>query len=253
MGALVVVVMLCAADGGVRPPYLPAPAEAETAQARYRLERDPGKGWRYDDARFGARIGEDGSVSFADHHGTIGLLLPLPLPLPEGTPSLESALRGLKGRNLRPAPLPSGTGILVSPPGTPPRMSPYRPSPSEECVYPRPCFFQAGVMFLTVAGTFDLTDEILRLGHSDPYRAQKAQFLASTAAFRLDLRTRTQNKLRERALAELRVRLGAIAHEGRPRADQVAEMRALEEDLDAATAAPARTLIDAAIRDLSAR
>jgi hypothetical protein len=246
---------LAADAGGPHPAgFLPPPTSAAAplpAGHHYRLQREPGRGWSYDDSRFGARISEDGSVSFTDHHGTLGLLLPLPQPLPEGTPTLVGALGGLRGRHLRPAPLPKG-----APPPTagPSQLSPNRPDPAELCVYPRPCSFQSAVMLVTIAGTFDLTDEIMRLGHTDPYRSLKAQFLASTADFRREVRDRARARDDARALAELRARLDAIARERRPVAERQAEMRALAEDLDsqAIDAAPARALVEARVRSLAA-
>jgi hypothetical protein len=258
-GAAVSLVALGAlgADGGAPPhpaAFLP-PATAASlplpAGHQYRLQREPGHGWSYDDSRFGARIAEDGSVSFTDHHGTLGLLLPLPEPLPEGTPTLVGTLRGLKGRNLRPAPLPRGASPAAGPVA---RLSPDRPDPTELCVYPRPCSFQAAVILVPIAGTFDLTDEIMRLGHTDPYRSLKAQFLASTADFRHQMRDRARARDDARALAELRARLDAIARERRPVSERQAEMRSLAEDLDptAINAAPARALVEARVRALTA-
>jgi hypothetical protein len=247
-----------AADGGAPHPagFLPPPTAAAAVAPpghRYRLQREPGKGWLYDNAHFAARIAEDGTVSFSDHHGAIGLLLPLPQPLPEGTPTLLGALRDLKGRNARPAALPRGAAPPPPSASPVPRVSPYRPDPTELCVYPRSCFFQAAVMFVTVAGSFDVTDEIMRLGHSDPYASAKAQFLASTADFRRELVDRARAHDGERALAELRLRLDAIAHQRRPVAERQAAMRALEDDLDpqAVGATSAHALIEARVRALA--
>jgi hypothetical protein len=218
------------------------------ALRRYPLRRDGARGWVLDDARFGARIAEDGTVTFTQGHGTVLFpLLPLPLPMPEGTPTLEGSLRKLDPAHRRPPPRIEIQGPL-------PTITPYRPDPSEVCVYPNPCHFQASIFLVNVAGTFDVTDEILRLGHNDPYRNLKAQFMASTADFRAELRQRAQHKAQQQALAALRARLDAIAGERRPAAERQAAMRALEDELDPdpAVAGPARTLIEARLRTLGA-
>jgi hypothetical protein len=237
--------VLCAATPAraePRPAYLPGATPAGRPAPGFQLRREPGKGWVYEHAGFVARVAEDGSVRFDDRHGDVHLVLPVPLPMPEGTPTLEGSLRKLVNPHARPRP--------PSPelPQPVPRMSPYRPDPTEWCVYPHPCFFTARIMVVTVAGTFDLNDEILRLGHKDPYRNQKAAFLASTLAFRQELGKRAASRAQAQALDELRRRIEAI--EGDRQLDPAARraaLRALADELDPdpAVAAPARALIDA--------
>jgi hypothetical protein len=229
-----------------RPPYLPPPVGTVTAEPtnRYELRREPGKGWVHEAGGFVARIAEDGTFRFEDKHVGVALALPLPLPLPPGTPTLEGTLRKLspRARPRRPEPPPP-------PPPVEPiqRMSPYRPAPHDWCTYPHPCSFQARVLMIHGVGRFDLTDEIMRLGGQDPYRNQKAGFLASTAAFRQELTARAAKKARAQALEELRRRLEAIERDPTLRpAQRRAAMQALLDELDPnpAIAAPARALIE---------
>jgi hypothetical protein len=228
---------------GEPPAYLPGgTATPARAVPPLELRREPGKGWVYQHPGFTARVAQDGTVRFEDRHGEIHLALPLPLPLPEGTPTLEGTLRKLANPRARPRP---PAAEPVTPVG---RMSPYRPSPSEWCVYPHPCFFTARIMLVNVAGSFDLNDEILRLSGKDPYRNQKAAFLGSTLAFRQELSKRASERARTRALDELRQRIATI--DADPQLDAPARraaIQALADDLDPdpAIAAPARALIDA--------
>jgi hypothetical protein len=246
--------VLCAAGQAAeapRPAYLPAaptsPPARERAAPGLELRRDPGKGWIYQHAGFTARVAEDGSVRFEDRHGEIHVALPVPLPMPEGTPTLEGSLRKLVNPHARPRP-PSPS---PSPEPAGPQLTPYRPDPMEWCRYPNPCFYTAAVMVVALAGTFDLNDEILRLQHKDPYRNQKAAFLASTLAFRQELGRRAAHRAEARALDELRRRLDAIdADRKLSPAARRAAIEALRDELDPdpAIAGPARVLIEARLQ-----
>lgn len=226
-----------------RPAYLPGPTTGPAQAATgLQLRREPGKGWVYEHAGFVARVAEDGTVEFRDRHGEIHLALPIPLPMPEGTQTLEGTLRKLANPNARPRSPTAEPRLPLE------RMSRYRPSPSDACRYPHPCVFVARIMLVNVAGTFDVNDEILRLSGKDPYRNQKAAFLGSTLAFRQELGQRAATRARTRALDELRQRVAAIDKDPQltPAARRAA-IRALIDDLDPdpAVAAPARELIEA--------
>jgi hypothetical protein len=229
-----------------RPAYLPgAAARTAPAAAQYPLRREAG-GWVFEHSGFAAHITEDGAVRFDNRHGELHLALPLPLPLPPGTPTLEGTVRGLVNPRARPRPAPPPEQV-----GPLPHLSPYRPDPTEWCTYPNPCFFVAPVTLVNVAGTFDLTDEILRLRHKDPYRNQKASFLASTAGFRQDLQRRAAARAQQHALEDLRQRLDAIErdpHLGPAERRRAYQDLAAELDVDPAVAGRARALIGERLR-----
>jgi hypothetical protein len=246
---LIALVLCAAGEAGAepaRPAYLPGAAPAKRPAAGIELRREKGKGWVYEHAGFTARVAEDGTVRFEDRHGEIHLALPVPLPMPEGTPTLEGSLRKLANPHARPRPSPAPEY-----PTPVPGMSPYRPDPADWCRYPNPCYFQAAITVVAMQGTFDINDEILRLRKKDPYRNQKAAFLASTLAFRQELGQRAAKRAQAQALDELRRRLDAI--DADPKLDAPARraaIQALGDDLDPdpAVAAPARALIDARLQ-----
>ncbi|HTA19291.1 MAG TPA: hypothetical protein VK989_08360, partial [Polyangia bacterium] len=117
-----------------------------------------------------------------------------------------------------------------------PRMSPYRPDPSEACYYPMDCYFQAAVVLVGVGGTFDLTDELYRLSGKDPYRHEKARFLAATRELRGGLSARAVAGDVRRASAALMERLRSIAcDDSRSVAERRAFVEALRREMDGDT------------------
>jgi len=252
LSPLVALVLLAAGEAAgepARPAYLPGAAPAKRPGPGLELRREPGKGWVYEHPGFFARVAEDGTVRFEDRHGEIHIALPIPLPMPEGTPTLEGSLRKLVNPHARPR--TSGPAPSPEYPLPVPRVSPYLPDATEWCRYPNPCYFNAAVMVVAMQGTFDINDEILRLAKKDPYRNQKAAFLASTLALRQELGERAASRARARALDELRKRLDAI--DADPKLDAPARRAAIqavadELDPDPAVAAPARALIDARLQ-----
>jgi len=209
----------------------------------YELRRGPGGELVYDGAGFTARIARDGTVSFRDKHLTL-MLLPLlphargPLgPIPS-VPSLESIIRG---RGKVPAPPPadvveqSSTAYGARLPV--PTVTPYRPDPREACSYPAPCFFAAAVVFISVNGQFDVTDELMRLAGQDPYRFAKARFLAGTRDLRVRLAARAHAEDLRRSIADLPARLAEIAcDDGRSLRERRAVLEALAAELDIGSA-----------------
>lgn len=244
-----------AAADGSRPAPPPAPAGAPAAGApavngsgrgSYTLRRE-GDGYVHRDARFVARVASDGSVRFSDVHGKIGLPLPLPLPLPQGTATLEGTLRNRLGQRRRAPARP-----LVEPWTVPPQtVTPERPGTSEVCTYRTPCFSQEQSGVARVAGTFDLTDEIMRLIGDRPYSQEKARFLAATAGFRANLAAEHAQKTLRQALHRLPEVLAAVwSDRGRTGAERRRILYLLWAELDTTTAGgrQAATTIEEFIR-----
>ncbi len=201
----------------------------------------------YEASGFYARVARDGAVRFRDRHITNFKFLPF-LPVAgarPGVPSLQEMLRGLGGRrrgdpnaspNARPPTSDPDTAIAnetLSPSKT---FSRYRPDPREICRYPSPCFSDAPVTLLTVTGTLDITDELMRLAHEDPYRFQKARFLTATREMRIRMAGHAHSEDIARSGAEMPGRLREIAcDQSRSVADRRSVIQALRAELDVAT------------------
>jgi len=264
--ATLLIALLAAADAGapvapapIGPPRAPAPhtsapsllapvpppaSSTSPLDDRYELRRaKDGTGELvYDGPGFTARIARDGSVRFDDKRLTLlrsWSLLPFaPLPMPRGRPSLQSTFEDLVARRDSRGP---GRGDPPAdprpePPPLIPRMSPYRPDPSEVCQYPRDCYFQAWIVVVGVGGTFDLTDELIRLSGQDPYRRDKARFLAATRELRGGLSARAVAADVRRASTALTERLRSIScDERRSVAERRAFVEALRREMDGDT------------------
>jgi hypothetical protein len=248
------------ADGGAtsaevaaqppKPFSLLAPLPGEVPPSReneseYQLERaDDGSGdLLYKASGFTARIHRDGSVAFHDK-SSVQLLPLLPwMPLDTGPrgPTLEGVMFNLLGgragpagrrRVLRDGTLhPSDDARMVIP-----AVTPFRPDPREGCRYPANCFFDAKIFLLSVAGTFDLTDALMRLHGKDPHRYQKARFLTQTYELRVRLTARAHGDDVRHAIATLEERLRAIAqNQSLTPAERRAIIRGLAAELDTAT------------------
>jgi hypothetical protein len=233
-------------DGGAPAPgpsllLVPAPRQAPPID-EYRLRRasDGSGDLVYEAKGFYARVARDGAVRFGDRHVTDLKFLPF-LPVAgsgPGVPSLQDMLRGLRGRRRAgpnaPLPPPDPIANETLTPST--TFSRYRPDPREACRYPNPCFIDAPVMLLSVSGTLDITDELMRLAHEDPYRFQKARFLTATREMRIRMAGRAHAEDVVRSGAELPRRLREIACDGsRSAADRRAVIQALRAELDVAT------------------
>ncbi len=235
-----------AVDGGAPPAparsllSLPTQRRAPPAD-EYQLRRasDGSGDLVYETSGFSARVARDGAVRFRDRHITNLRFMPfLPLAGPRpGVPSLENMLRGL-GRHGRgdPDAAPSSDPIANETllPST--TFSRFRPDPREICHYPNPCFSEATVTLVTVSGTMDITDELMRLAHEDPYRFQKARFLTATREMRIRMAGRAHAEDVARSGTELPRRLQEIACDQRlTAADRRAIIEALRAELDVAT------------------
>lgn len=194
----------------------------------------------YDTAGFSARVGRDGSVTFKDHR--LSLLAPgallRPRAGPRNIPSLQQSLTALvRGR---PVPQVNPNGQTFPYAHTDdadlilPHISRYRPDPMElcrTCAMPRPAPWLAG------GGRFDLTDEVMRFSGQDPYRYNKAKFLAATREMRIGRAVKHHASNVRRALAELPAMLQSIACDARrSRGERQAIIEALRDELDGETA-----------------
>jgi hypothetical protein len=218
----------------VRPP--PAPArDPNDPPMDYELHRVKGGSGdlTYDAPGFTARIAHDGSVTFRDKHFSASFAL-LPnlrrQPTITGVPTLESVLRG-NAKKPDPTPVsPAEQAALYGSRLPIPTVTPYRPDPREACQYPAPCFFYAPVLLLSIKTTFDLTDELMRLGGQDPHRYAKARFLAGTREMRTRMAARAHADDVRKSATGLPEHLEAIACDGRL---SVGERRAIIEALGA--------------------
>ena len=89
---------------------------------------------------------------------------------------------------------------------------------------------------MTVTGTLDITDELMRMAHEDPYRFQKARFLTATREMRIRMAGRAHAEDVARSRADLPRRLEEIAcGDGLSVADRRAVIEALRAEVDVAT------------------
>lgn len=235
---------------------LPAAQAPTAAPAEYRLERQGDGSYVWDSEPFSARISRDGTVKFDNHVVSAVTFLPfLPTKRPANDgPSVESVIRDwLSGRKAQPVADPRAVprhrgsrpeSDLFRP------MSADRPDPSEACVYPRPCSFQASVLLISVAGRMDLNDYLFRLSGEDPYRYEKARFLGATSQLRSWLAARDQSERMRTATDELPRMLERIARDGSLTAAErikVLEQLRDETDVSSASGRAARARIEAAL------
>jgi hypothetical protein len=183
MGCVLAIVLATLCADAKAPAWLPrAKPVEETREAAYRLRPD-GAGYVYDDPRFLARIARDGVVSFKDKRSQVSFpVFPyfdlLKRAQPQG-PTLESTLRDLltKGKRRKPE-------LDVEP--TPP-LPPGKVVRTEACS-PGTCDspdLSENPNSVEVSGGFDLTDEIMRSLHQEPYAYEKARFLSATFEMRI--------------------------------------------------------------------
>jgi hypothetical protein len=236
-------------DAGVAPPRPQAPPLLPTIKGGVRAAPDRAYELRkandgsgdliYEAPSFTARVARDGTTTFQDHPYRLFSLFPYnPIAVPNGRPSLQSAVRDLLSRRGRhsppPAPPPNADPSAVPPMIIPP-MSQYRPDPREACQYPRSCYFEPGIV-VGPAGGGDLTDEIMRFHGEDPYRREKALFLASTRDLRQKMGARAAAEDIRAAKSDLAARMLAIAcDERRSPRERRAVLEALRAELDGAT------------------
>jgi hypothetical protein len=218
--------------------------ELAPADNQYQLHRaeDGSNDLIYETRKFKARIARDGSVSFQDRPFGISSwsMFPFaPVNVPTGRPTLQGALRDWLSRrrpppNPPPAPLPGQEPIQT----ITPRMWEYRPDPREACQFPRSCSFEPVIVVGPAGNGLDLTDELLRFNGEDPYRRDKALFLAGTRDLRDRMAARAAAEDVRVAKADLEARLYAIACDtNRSERERRAVLVALREELDGPTPA----------------
>jgi len=253
--AAVLPVLLAADAGGqaapdtASPPLLapvPAPPRAVNNERTERIllkdAKDGSGDLVYDGRGFTARVAPDGSVRFTDKRMTDKSPIPWwPMKTMMPVPSLQSSLTNLLKEKAPPPQSPTEEDVGLAPPVTKqviPDVSRYRPDAREGC---RQCtaFNEVAVPFQGF-GRYDLTDELLLFSKQDPYRQQKAFFLASTRERRIDMAVRTHAVDVQRANSELPGRLQAIACDDRlSYKDRRAVLVALGREMDTTTAAGA--------------
>ena len=193
----------------------------------------------YEGRGFTARVAPDGSVRFADKRTTDKTPIPWwPMKTMMPVPSLQSSLTNLLKEKAPPPPSPTEEDVGLAPPVTKqliPEVSRYRPDAREGC---RQCAaFNELAVPIQGFGRYDLTDELLLFSKQDPYRQQKAYFLASTLDRRIAMAVRTHAVDVRRASAELPARLQAIACDERlSYKERRAVLVALGREMDATTA-----------------
>jgi hypothetical protein len=231
-----------------KPLSLLAPLPGERTPPRenqYELRRadDRSGDLMYTASGFEGRIHRDGSVTFRDKSVELSTL-PAWFPLRTGVrgPTVQGLFRDiLIGRTTNPTgtPHPARSAADDAPADLRmviPSVSPYRPDPREACRYPHACFFTADLFALSANGTFDLTDALMRMNGKDPYRVEKARFLAHTSELRVRLAARAHGDDVRKATASLRAELESIAaNENLSRAERRAVIQELAAELDADT------------------
>jgi hypothetical protein len=128
--------------------------------------------------------------AFFDHVG----LIATPLPSAGETETLQGLLFGRKAKRRQP-----------TPPFEPLPGSPADKLPSSDLCPPNsPCYRLPDSLIVGgVTGTMDLTDEIMRALGQDPYRVEKARFLAATFEFRISLAVEAHREDMRKSLDKL--------------------------------------------------
>ncbi len=186
--------------GGVAAPRLfPVPKTSPPNQGEYLLRPVAGGGYVYDDNQFVARVAPDGHVTFTDKHirfevRVFGVLTDKYRRAGDNRPSLIQALEQVV------------------------RGDPDRPTSPllEVCTQPvdmrlsgmAPCVL--ALTPISITGTFDLSDEMLRMTGQGWHKYEKAKFLSATFDFRVRLAAARQARLLREALADIPDRLDGL-------------------------------------------
>jgi hypothetical protein len=186
------------------------PAQMVREALTYQLRRTD-EGFTYKTQRFVAKVASDGTVTFKDRHALLPVVLPLPIPqpLPPGTRSLEGTFRFWRERRLDP------TIPLVMAPPVQRADAGAEGDRVQVCDAREACFYDPSQLLVVVQGSFDVTDEYMRMIGQDPYREEKARFLAATSEIRLRLAQAAQQRAASRSLETLPAHLAQIWRDAR--------------------------------------
>jgi hypothetical protein len=223
------------------PTLLIGPVQPGYGQGERRYDLRPAKDGTddllYEGPGYTARVRTDGTVRFDDKSTTLsrGLsLIPfMPLPIPGNPTTLQGVAMEFLGKKRKAPPRRTSPRDAPDPPLPVPNPTRYRPDPREACAYGDPCFWYGDPMLGQVTGRFDATDEIMRFNGKDPYRYEKALFLAGTREVRIGMAVRSLAADVRRAAAELDAKLIEVGcDETRSRAERRAILTALSAELD---------------------
>jgi hypothetical protein len=201
--SLLITAAILAVDAGAtvppdagKPIWLMAHApQVSPFQKEYQLRR-AGGGYVYEERAFQARVARDGVVTFHDRRAFfdhVGLVRK-PAPPTGESGSLQEIFFGHASK--RPQP--------VAPLEPLPRSPAQRLEPSEVCPVNSSCYALPDGLVVGSAGvTMDLTDEIMRALGQDPYRAEKARFLAATFEVRIKLAVAARWEAIRKSLVQL--------------------------------------------------
>ena len=181
------------------PLLVPVPKKPAPNEGEYLLMPKRAGGYEYDDFNFRAHIAPDGHVTFRDKHFRLetrvfGVLVEKYRRAGDGRPSLLQAL----GQVMRDDP-------------------DWPISPMLEVCQQRVDMLLPGlapcIMTMTpisIRGSFDLQDELLRSVGQGWYKYEKAKFLSATFDFRLRLAAARHAKLLREAIADIPDRLDGL-------------------------------------------
>lgn len=252
------------------------PASAESQDVRLERLADGSGDLIYERPGFRALVKPDGSVVFEDKRVTL-FLGPIelfsPRRLREGESGLQRALAGFPWRPIGPRPTSSLEDVVRGAMGRPradarrgraqPATEEYRSpfyvpasryhaDPGEACRRGDACFFDGRAIIIGISGIVDVTDELMRLNGQDPYRFEKAKFLAATSRLRSGLAARQRARNLAEAKRSLPDELEAIAKDDRFSPTQRRSIvEALRAEIDPAVpgAAELRAQIDTFLRE----
>ena len=184
----------------------------------------------YAGPRFSARVATDGTVKFGKGRSDHPFWWPsfLPVPVDNGRPSLQStlssALRGKKQPKVESDKVVDESFLIV------PLVTRYRPDPREGT---RTRFEFDAVPVLGASAGVDLTDKLMLFSGQDPYRIEKARFLAATSDLRVRRAVEALAASIRAATASLPQQVEAIAADaGLTVADRRAILEALAAEMD---------------------